>query len=310
MAIGYELQVTPLQLAQAYAAFANDGTMMRPYLVQKIVDGEDNTVWKHHDTEVRQIAEKSTLKKLFPVFKGVVSDSGTAKPAQVKGLSIAGKTGTAQKFIDGRYRTKYRSSFVGFFPAEDPKYVCLVVLDDPETYPPYGGYTAGPIFKNTAKRIAGLDNEIEKEIIKNEHQGKAWAYTPELEGLKKREAEALLDKQKLAYKVNGSGNWIVRQHPKAGSKLTPRDEITLDLSTRSTAVDTTKLPDGYSIIPNVGGMSMRKATALLNRRGFEIKMIGSGTIYTQFPRPGDMMKQGRAVTVRGKAKGINTLTGK
>ncbi|HKK44354.1 MAG TPA: penicillin-binding transpeptidase domain-containing protein [Balneolaceae bacterium] len=308
MAIGYEEQVTPLQLAQAYAAFANDGTMMRPYLVEKIVDGEDNVVWHHHDTEVRQIAKSATLKKLFPVFKGVVSDSGTAKPAEVKGLSIAGKTGTAQKFINGRYRTKYRSSFVGFFPAEHPKYVCLVVLDDPETYPPYGGETAGPIFKHTAKRISGLDDDIEKEIIKNEDKNKVWAYAPELKGLKKKDAEALLDDQKLAYKTTGSGNWIVKQRPKPGSELTPKDEITLQLAARSQVADTTKLPDGYSIIPNVYHMSMRKATALLNSRGFEIKMIGSGTIYRQFPRAGDMMKQGRTVTVRGKADGIRTLT--
>jgi len=308
MAIGYEEQVTPLQLAQAYAAFANDGIMMRPYLVQKIVDGEDHTIWRHHYTEVRRIAKKSTLKKLFPVFKGVVSDSGTAKPAQVKGLSIAGKTGTAQKFINGRYRTKYRSSFVGFFPAENPKYVCLVVLDDPETYPPYGGYTAGPIFKHTAKRIAGLDDEIEKEIIKNENKNKVWAYTPELQGLKKKDAEALLDDQELAYQTKGSGNWIIKQNPKPGSELSPNDKITLELAARSQVTDTTKLPKGYSIIPDLHHMSMRKATALLNSRGFEIKMIGSGTIYRQFPTAGDMMKQGRTVTVRGEAHGIRTLT--
>jgi len=308
MAIGYEVQVTPLQLAQAYAAFANDGTMMRPYLVKKIVDGEDNVVWQHHATEVRQIAEKSTLKKLFPVFKGVVSDSGTAKPAQVKGLSIAGKTGTAQKLIDGHYRTKYRSSFVGFFPAENPKYACLVVLDDPETYPPYGGYTAGPIFKHTAKRIAGLDNEIEKEIIRNEHHSQTWAFAPELQGLTKKDAEALLNDQKLAYQITGSGNWVVKQNPEPASELKPKDEITLQLATRSQVADTTKLPDGYSIIPDVHHMSMRKATALLNSRGFEIKMIGSGTIYRQFPRAGDRMKQGRTVTVRGEAHGIRTLT--
>lgn len=306
-AIGYEVQVTPLQLAQAYAAFANDGTMMRPYLVQKIVDGEDNVIWQHQDTEVRQIAEKSTLEKLFPVFKGVVSDSGTAKPAQVNGLSVAGKTGTAQKFIDGRYRTKYRSSFVGFFPAENPKYVCLVVLDDPETYPPYGGYTAGPIFKHTAKRIAGLDDEIEKEIIKNEQHSKTWAFAPELQGLTKKDAKALLDDQKLAYQTTGAGNWVVKQNPKPGAELTPKDEITLELAARS-VTDTTKVPKGYSIIPDVHHMSMRKATALLNSRGFEIKMIGSGTIYRQFPRSGDMMKQGRTVTVRGEAHGIRTLT--
>ena len=308
MSIGYELQVTPIQLAQAYAAFANRGTMMRPYLVEEIVDGNDNTVWQHSDVAVRQIAEESTIEKLYPVFQDVVSDSGTAEYAQVKGLSIAGKTGTAQKFIDGRYRNEYRSSFVGFFPADDPKYVTLVVLDDPDTYPPYGGITAGPIFRETAKRIAGLDNEIEKQIIEQEQRNDVWAYAPNLKGLTKNEATALLENQRLAYNTSGSGDWIAKQTPQPGTKLTPKDEISLELTNAIAIADTTELPDGYSIIPDVGGMSMRKATTLINSRGFEAEMIGSGTVYTQFPRPGDMMKQGRTITVRGKAKALETLT--
>jgi len=308
MSIGYEVQVTPLQLAQAYAAFANGGKMMRPYLVEKVVTSSDEVVWEHSDVEVRQIAESETINKLYPVFRDVVSDSGTAAKAQVRGLPIAGKTGTAQKYIDGRYRNEYRSSFVGFFPADNPKYVCLIVLDDPDVYPPYGGQTAGPIFHHTAKRIAGLDNEIEKEIIKRESQTDTWAFAPELQGLTKNEAEALLEKQQLAYELSGSGNWIKSQIPTPGSQLNPDQEIKLELSNAVAIADTSELPDGYSVIPNVGGMSMRKAVLLINSRGFEAKMIGSGTVYTQFPRPGDMMKKGRTITVRGKAKAMETLT--
>ena len=307
MSIGYEVQVTPIQLAQAYAAFANGGKMMRPYLVEKIVDGQDNVNWRHNKVQVRQIAEESTINKLYPVFKDVVSDSGTANYAQVKGLPIAGKTGTAQKFIGGRYRNEYRSSFVGFFPAQDPKYVCLVVLDDPDTYPPYGGITAGPIFRESAKRIAGLDNEIEKQIIQNDRQSESWAHAPHLTGISRDEAKALLEEQNLAYDFTGAGEWVATQDPLPGAELSPKDEITLELTHAVAVADTTDLPDGYSIIPDVGGMSMRKAHLLINSRGFETRMIGSGTIYTQFPRPGDMMKKGRAVTVRGKAKAMETL---
>lgn len=308
MSIGYEVQVTPIQLAQAYAAFANNGKMMRPYLVEKIVDGQNNVTSQHNKVMVRQIAKKSTLDKLYPIFRDVVSDSGTAQYAQVEGLSIIGKTGTAQKYIGGQYRNKYRSSFVGFFPAEKPKYVCLVILDNPNTYPPYGGVTAGPIFRASAKRIAGLDNEIEKNIIENETRYDNWAHTPSLEGLRKKEGEILLKSQNLAYEITGSGDWITKQKPGAGTELTQEEEITIELSHTISAKDTTEVPDGYAIIPDVGGMSMRKATVLINSRGFEIKMNGSGTVYTQFPRPGDRMKQGRTITVRGKAKPLETLT--
>ncbi|MDZ7716094.1 MAG: penicillin-binding transpeptidase domain-containing protein [Balneolaceae bacterium] len=308
MAIGYEVQTTPIQIAQAYAAFANDGAMMRPYLVEKITDAQDHTISEHHPVKVRQIAQKSTLEKLYPVFKDVVSDSGTAEWAQVKGLQIAGKTGTAQKVIDGQYRYKYRASFVGFFPADNPKYVCLVILDEPKTSI-YGGYTAGPIFKNTAKRIAGLDNEIEKQIIENDTEQTHWAYAPKVKDRSIDEAKSILNKQRLAFSTAGSGNWVVDQNPKPGSELTPGDEITLQLSNKVAVIDTTEIPDGYSIIPNLGGMSMRKASLLINSRGFEAKLIGSGTIFTQFPRAGDMMKKGRTITVRGKAKSLETIAG-
>ncbi|WP_441000933.1 penicillin-binding transpeptidase domain-containing protein [Fodinibius sp. SL11] len=308
MSIGYEVQSTPIQIAQAYAAFANNGTMMRPYLVERITNGQDEVVRKNNKVPVRKIAKASTINKLYPIFKNVVSDSGTAEYAQVKGLSIVGKTGTAQKYIDGQYRNEYRSSFVGVFPADNPKYVCLVVLDDPDTYPPYGGVTAGPIFRETANRIAGLDNEIEKHILQKEQDDEVWAFAPNLTGLTKKDAEALLQKQQLSYNFQGDGDWITSQTPANGTELTPNDEIELTLSNTIAETEVQELPDGYATIPNVGGMSMRKAMVLLNNRGFETKIIGSGTIYTQFPRPGDMMKQGRTVTIRGKAKPLESLT--
>lgn len=308
MSIGYEVQATPIQIAQAYAAFANEGTMMRPFLVQKIVTGRDEVVRKNSSVPVRKVAKQSTIEKLYPIFKDVVSESGTAEYAQVNGLSIVGKTGTVQKYIGGRYRNEYRSSFVGVFPADDPKYVCLIVLDDPDTYPPYGGVTAGPIFRETAKRIAGLDNEIEKQILEKEQEYDVWAYAPDVTGLTKKDAEFLLQKQNVPYTFKGKGQWVINQNPSKDTELIPTQKITLTLSDGIAEEKVRKTPEGYSVIPDVGGMSMRKALALLNTQGFKAKMIGSGTVYTQFPRPGDMMKQGRTVTIRGKAKPLESLT--
>ncbi|MGM0545816.1 MAG: penicillin-binding transpeptidase domain-containing protein [Bacteroidota bacterium] len=308
MSIGYEVQTTPLQMAQAYAAFANKGTMMRPYVVEKVVDNQNNTVSKNKATPVRKIAEESTIEKLYPIFKDVVSDSGTADLAQVNGLSIVGKTGTAQKYISGQYRNEYRSSFIGVFPADDPKYVALVVLDDPDTYPPYGGVTAGPIFRETAKRIAGLDNEIEKHILEQEQEVENWAFTPNVTGLTSEEAQVLLRKQQVSFETTGEGRWIVGQSPSSGKELLAGEKLTLTLSDSISEDEIQELPEGYSVIPDVGGMSMRKAMLLLNSRGFETEMIGSGTVYNQFPRPGDKMKQGRSVTIRGKAKPLKSLT--
>lgn len=307
MSIGYEVQTTALQVAQAYAAFANNGIMMRPYLVDKIVDSEGHTIQQHEPMEVRRIAEPETIHKLLPVFQGVVSDSGTAEWAKVKGLPIAGKTGTAQKYMDGRYRFAYRASFVGFFPVRNPRYLCLVILDEPKTSI-YGGYTAGPIFRQVATRIAGLDNEIEKTIQERRSNDSVWAYMPLLKGLSKKEATSLLDNQHLDYTEKGDGTWVINQAPQAGAALKPESPVRLTLAERPAKVDTMKVADGYGRVPDLIGQNMRKASFMLAEEGLEIKMIGSGTIFAQYPKAGAIMKQGRDVTVRGRGQSLETLT--
>jgi cell division protein FtsI (penicillin-binding protein 3) len=308
MSIGYEVQVTPIQLIQAYAAFANDGKMMRPYLVEKIVDGQENIIREHYPVEVRTIANKGTLDKLYPVFKDVVSDSGTAEWAQVAGLPVAGKTGTAQKYIDGQYRYAHRASFVGFFPADDAKYVCLVILDEPKTSI-YGGYTAGPVFRQTATRIAGLDNEIQKQYNDSQIAEGPWAYAPDATKMSLEDAKTVLEAQNIRYETRGSGEWVTGQAPEPGTELTMHDPVVLELS--QTKVDSADkgVPEGYARIPDLTKMNMRRASLLINSQGFEAKMIGSGTVYTQFPRAGDLMEKGRAITIRGKGKSLETLVG-
>src|SRR5699024_3148620 len=137
----------------------------------------------------------------------------------------------------------------------------------------------GPIFQQTAKRIAGLDNEIEKQIIEKGADSNTWVYAPQLKGLMVDEAATLLKKQDIPYNLEGSGKWIAGQQPAGGDSLSLTQNITLKLVSQS--VDTTGLAKNYSVIPDVGGMSMRKATQLISSRGFKTKMIGSGTVYTQ-----------------------------
>lgn len=309
MSIGYEIQVTPVQVLQAYAAFANRGRMMRPYLVNEIVDSEGKTVERFRPIEVRRIAKEETLEKLYPVFRDVVSDSGTARWAQVEGLEIAGKTGTAQKYMDGEYRNAYRASFVGFFPADNPRYVCLIVLDEPETSI-YGGYTAGPIFKQTATRIAALDNEIQRQISDPGTESAPWAFAPAVSGLPVGEAVALLNAQHIPYTTRGAGNRVNLQSPEAGSSLPAGVEMILELSeTGPTAADTT-VPEGFARIPELKDLDMRRATTLVNTLGFEAELIGSGTVSAQFPNSGDLMRKGRTVTIRGREQSLENIAGR
>ena len=305
MSIGYEIQATPIQILQAYGAFANGGMMMRPFIVDRITDEFGNTVDKTRPNAVRQIAKKETINKLLPVFEEVVTDSGTAGWASVDGLRIAGKTGTAQKYIDGRYQTAYRASFAGFFPVDDPKYVMLVILDEPRSSI-YGGFTAGSIFKEIAKRIAGLDNQIQRTLSKDSGTiAEADTRTvPLVEGLKSENARLILKQNRIPVTTTGSGTYVLEQSPSAGELLNENTPLNLKLG----EVRSDSIPDGFARIPNMRGMNMRQATALLLDKGLNIETIGSGTIYTQFPRQGDLMRQGRTVTVRGRAQSMQQAT--
>lgn len=306
MSHGYEVQTTPLQILQAYAAFANNGNLMRPYIVEKIEDSRGKIMEEFKPKVIRKIANQSTIDKLLPVFESVMTDSGTGSYAQVEGLSIAGKTGTAKKVANGRYINKYRGSMVGFFPSRDPKYAMLILLDEP-TSSIYGGVTAGPIFQNIATRIAGIDNEIQNELIAATRRQKTEFKMPSLVGLNKEQAREILSSLSLSADIKGKEGFVSSQIPEAGALLQPHEKITVTLAAFSSANEESETRHSV-LIPDLTGMNMRQATTLLNTLGLDATIIGSGTIFTQFPKAGEKLQKGRAVTVRGRAKSMNLLT--
>ncbi|MBO6536680.1 MAG: PASTA domain-containing protein [Balneolaceae bacterium] len=308
MSHGYELLSTPIQVAQAYAAFANEGLLMRPYIIDRIEDNNGNVLSEHEPVEIRRVAKKKTLQKLLPVFESVVSDTGTGEFAQVEGLRIAGKTGTAKKVVDGRYTSNYRGSFVGFFPVENPKYVCLIMLDEPKPIG-YGGYTAAPIFREVAKRISGLDDDLRNQMMTEPLASQSeFQITPNLVGLSSTEAQQLTETMKVELKMVGTNGYVSQQFPAANDTLWAGKELKVTISNSLAASDTTKLREGYMRIPDVKGLSMRNAVALLKGAGFDIEKIGSGTVFAQFPREDQIMRIGGKVTIRGKARSLETVT--
>ncbi len=306
MSHGYEILATPLQVAQAYAAFANGGILMRPYLVDRIEDQHGNTVLKNKPTEIRRVANKKTIDRLMPVFESVITDSGTGDWAQIDGLRIAGKTGTAKKVYQGRYSNKYLASFVGFFPVEDPKYVCLIVLNEPKTSG-YGGYTAGPIFKETAKRIAGLDSDIQRSM-KPEQEIEFITKAPSLIGVGRDASEKMLTRLRFPYKFEGKSGYVTAQSVEAGIPLPAGEEIILTLSETYSPIDSSTIKEGFTKVPELRGMSMRNASTLLTELGLKSEIYRSGTVERQFPKAGEMMRIGSTVTIRGKARSLELLT--
>ncbi len=302
MAHGYEVLATPIQIAQAYAAFANDGIMMKPYLVDYIEDGNGKIIHRTKPTKIRSVAKKSTIDKLIPIFEEVVSDSGTGHTAQIEGLRIAGKTGTAKKVVNGRYSNNYLASFVGLYPVENPRYVTLIILDEPKTSG-YGGVVSAPIFKEVTKRIAGLDNEIQKNISIPDDELGPLVFAPYLIGLEKKQAEKILSEMDIPYRINGDGDTIMAQNIDAETPIDKNQVLELSLTRYDVDAD-----DELVEIPDLRGMNMRAANNLLMDLGIKTELIGSGTIYAQFPLAGDKIRTTTTVVLRGKSKSMELLT--
>ena len=154
---GQTVAVTPIQLAYATAAAVNGGKLMTPYLVNAIVDESGNTVKKNYPSQKSQPISKETSALLAEMLEGVVS-KGSGKLAYIDGYRVGGKTGTAQKYENGVIaRGKNIASFVGFFPANDPRYLCLMIVDEPKGIT-YGSQVAAPYVKLVFEQIIAYKN--------------------------------------------------------------------------------------------------------------------------------------------------------
>lgn len=152
--MGHEIACTSLQMIMAMAAVANGGVLMKPMILDRLVDDNGELVLKNEPHEVRRVVTQETAAKVVQALKAVVSTNGTGANAQLAYYTAAGKTGTAQKIVDGHYvRNRHYSSFIGFFPADNPQLCISVVFDEPRNgY--YGSQAAAPVFQQVAERSA------------------------------------------------------------------------------------------------------------------------------------------------------------
>jgi cell division protein FtsI (penicillin-binding protein 3) len=246
MAFGYSVAMTPMQTLTLYNAVANNGEMVKPQFVSEIK--EWNRVIKTYNKEVinPKICSDETIGKLKAVLQNVVK-RGTGKDLYSKNFSMAGKTGTAQaNYGKNRGSEKhYISSFVGFFPVENPKYSCIVVVHKPNTSKNnyYGADVAGPVFKRIAQKIftdspstneiSNLNKKIRKqELAYDDYKIKSSSVSkviPNLKGMSGMDAVALLENLKLKVKVIGVGK-VKKQSIPAGESLDKNKTIILELS--------------------------------------------------------------------------------
>ena len=255
IAMGHEVAVTALQLAMAYSAIANGGYLLKPLLVKTIMNQSNEIIYEEKSKIIRKVSSENTMKDLRKILRGVVS-KGTGHNAEIKGWDIAGKTGTAQKFENGKYSdNQFISNFIGFFPYENPQVLVFVMLDEPEVPYHWGSEGAAVAFKRIATRIINMDDKIIPPAKKNKTLSN-------LE-IKKRDEIAKINNQK-------------------------RD--LLDLSTQNILIDKMKVPD-------LKGLSLRKAMLTLNKRKLKFNINGSGKVIWQSPKPGSLVSIGSTISM-------------
>ena len=230
--IGYEISATPLQIAMSYAAIANGGFLLKPYVVERI-EKYDDTIIKNQRNTKKRILSQSNSEKLGLMLSHTV-ENGSAKSAAIDGWNVAGKTGTSKKLIDGQYSEKeFISSFVGYFPYENPQLLCLIILDSPDVSRNlhWGGISAAPVFKSVMDRIINIDKSItisrsknlrvknEPILIQKNYKIKIeYVEMPNLIGKTVRDAFSDLKKVGIKPQISGRG-LIVSQSIEAGTKI-------------------------------------------------------------------------------------------
>lgn len=292
LAFGYGLSATAMQLACAYAAVANDGILMRPYIRRWLLDGDRNIVDETVPQSIRRVVSEETASTMRSFLRTVV-DSGTARSAHIDGIAIGGKTGTSRCLVNGEYSDNvHNASFVGFFPVDNPKILILVMLEAPSVNGYYGGTVAGPIFKNIALRIISSTPEFAKkpDPILAASGNNPTCTVPDLRGLTAAAAQRALGRRGLASARAGSGTIVLGQTPQPGATVAPNGTVTLTLAARPSGA-------GTVAIPAVEGLSVRQALTVLRMHGLSPSPSGSGRVTAQLPPAGERVPRGTRCTL-------------
>ena len=299
ISFGHEITATGIQLINAYAAVANNGILIKPQIIKEILNTEDDIISKTHIVEIRRVVSEKTANTLKSFFVGAV-EHGTGVNAKVEGITIGGKTGTAQRVLSngkGYSNSNYTASFVGFWPAENPEFVCLVVIESPRNGH-YGGTAAAPAFKNIVKRITNIPSRKSKIVWKPEDAPSDNGETlrvriPDVRNLTLKSAKRKLERFDQFVEISGNASIVTRQNPKPGSYLDSGKTITL-VCTNAASEE-----NKYIVTPRVVGMSMRKAINTILQKQMKFKVTyGSGVVVEQSPKPGKKAGRGSVCYIR------------
>ena len=271
VAMGYQVGVTPLQMAQAVSVVANGGELVQPRVVRAVI--RDRRLPVPRKVIARPITT-NTAATLTQIMEGVVTE-GTGKAAQIPGYTVAGKTGTAKKLVNGSYRghSDYNVSFVGFVPAQKPVFAIVVVVDSPHRVSPYGGVVAAPIFQKIAETAL---RHLRACRSRSMHREPLFAVRP--------------------------GD----NHGAAGLRSSHTDRGSCHSVDRRGAITS---------FPDLTGMSARDALRVLAQLGMTARLQGTGVVTQQYPPAGEpiesastvVLKLGRRIPIKSRARPTMTV---
>jgi len=275
MSVGYELELTPLQLLTYYNGIANDGKMMKPYLVQE-TQQYGVTIQETEPVVLNEkLCSNATVKKLQECLLAVV-DSGTAKNLKNEYYQFAGKTGTAKVVENGIYSHNYLASFAGYFPYENPKYSIVVMVHSPSNGAYYGGAVAAPVFREISDKVYSHFINIREPVNENNQMlvgvdanAKGYAY----------DFRKILDWLNVSEGFDDNEEWVAIN---ANGKSATHEVIKTYLYT----------------MPDVRGMGLRDALYLLETSGLKVGVNGAGKVVAQSVTPGQAVNEGTFVTIQ------------
>jgi len=273
MSIGYELKLAPIHTLTLYNAIANGGKMISPILIKESRIGGKPV--EHYESNVLndQICSKTTLRKVKKMLEGVV-ERGTAKNIKTKKYKIAGKTGTAQKIEKGKYVRKYYTSFAGYFPADNPKYSCIVIVDSPEGYYMEGSTTAAPVFREIADKIYSTDFVLHKPLKMKNTAKKG--YFPMIKGGYRDDLKYLCNKLSISNHTKTEEDWV--QSSVSNNSVYWKSKGMIE-----------------NLVPNVKGYTLKDAVFVLESAGLWVKFEGNGRVVKQSQIPGTKALRGSEV---------------
>ncbi len=294
ISFGHGIAVTAMQMANAYASIANGGVLNTPYIVHSIRDPETNEITEFKTKPIRRVLSEQDAASLRMMLTAVTGPGGTGTKAKVDGFLVAGKTGTAQKVNPhgGGYMEKaYVSSFAGFIPATDPKFVIYVVVDHPKQNAYYGSQVAAPLFSRLASyaaRRAGLAPMIlsEKNFVDKQDAGPL----PKAKKSKRKPATVAALPKAVKKRMKDLRNPVLVENSTvtADELLKKNVEVKISEVTAETAVP---------VVPDLLRLSLRDALRTASEKDLQVRTKGSGLVAEVIPAPGSPVPASKKILV-------------